>query len=122
MTFVFLKSILVWQTKLSCLLILLLGRRIELIIVNTAQSTCHRNSSLYDWCKRTGNDGNALSYDFSTAVYDPLGKSVPLLSSAESDLLSVVNVDFSVVDQTRSSFGVLNDKKYSLYHSLLPVS
>ena len=71
---------------------------------------------------RTGKDGNNLSYDFSSSVYDPIGRTLPLTRSIESDLVSCVNVDFSIVDHTRSVFGVLNDKRHSLYQSLFPIT
>ena len=71
---------------------------------------------------RSGIDGNNLVYEYSSSVYDPCGNKIPLSQSESCESLSFVEIDFSLVDKTRSEFHLLVDKRYGLYRSSFPDS
>lgn len=62
---------------------------------------------------RTGIDGNGLKYDRSSKVFGPSGKLIqPVFSDG---LIDIVELDESVVEETRTEFPLLNDRRDDLY-------
>ncbi|HBY86104.1 MAG TPA: hypothetical protein DEO86_09535 [Colwellia sp.] len=81
--------------------------------LNLLQSRAIENQAFTVGVNRTGLDGNGLSYEQSSVIYDPLGEIVtPIYSEKES---AIYDINLKYVDEIRSKLPFADDLRTELY-------
>ena len=68
---------------------------------------------------RSGIDSSNLSYPFSSTIFSPWGNRLSPYFASFDNILTVYNLDFSIVDESRSVLTSVEDRRPSLYTSFL---